>query len=272
MMTIAYQGAPGAYHEAAARVVFPGQDLLPCPTFPQVFAALNDGRADRALIAVENIIAGRVADVHTLLPRSSLHIVGEYFHPIAHHLLAVPGAQLADVKTALSQEVALHQCRGFLTQHAIALEAYHDTAAAAAEVARRGDKSVAAIASSRAGEIYGLHSVAANIADNPNNVTRFLVLAREAIIPVPTVPCITTLVFELRSVPAALYKALGGFATNGINLTKIESYLAADDFTSAQFYVDIEAHPETEACQHALDELRFFTTRLDILGTYPKAR
>lgn len=279
-LKIAYQGAAGAYHETAAAALFPQATLLPCPTFQQAFAALTAGTADRAVLAVENIIAGRVADVHALLPiilpQSSLHIVGEYFLPISHHLLAAPTASLASIKTVLSQEVALHQCRKFLAEHHLTSAVYHDTAAAAAEVARlwqeSGDNSIAAIASARAGTLYGLQSLATNIADNPHNTTRFLVLAAEPMRPPVTVPSITTLVFTLRNIPAALYKALGGFATNGINLTKIESYLAADDFISAQFYVDAAAHIDAPAMQNALDELRFFCTSLHILGVYPAAR
>ena len=272
MTVISYQGEPGAYMEAATLALFPQGQPLPCPTFAAAFAALTDGRADRAVIAVENRIAGRVADVHTLLPNSGLHIVGEIFFPIEHHLLALPGATLSDIKSAHSHVQALAQCRGFLTKHGIEAVDCGDTAGGARLISESGDKTKAAIASSRAGDMYGLQSLAANIADNPKNMTRFLVLSRTPEVPTPAVRCITTIVFELRSVPAALYKALGGFATNGINLTKIESYLSPEDFTSAQFYVDIEAHPETEACQHALDELRFFTTHLDILGTYPANR
>lgn len=271
MTTVAYQGEPGSYSDASVTALFGAAQRLPCATFAAAFAAVKDGSADRAVIPVENRVAGRVADVHHLLRETRLHIVGEHFQPVAHCLLGVPGATMADIKTVLSHEQALAQVRLFLAKHALLPAVYFDTAGAAAEVARRNDKSVAAVASNRAGELYGLNTLAANIADNPANATRFLVLARTPQIPTPAIACITTLVFSLRSVPAALYKALGGFATNGVNLTKIESYLSPEDFTSAEFYVDIEGHPETEACQHALDELRFFTTRLDILGTYPAA-
>lgn len=269
--TIAFQGVPGAYSEAATRALYPAARTLPCPTFEDAFGSVRTGDADLAMIPVENLIAGRVADVHALLPDSGLSIIGEHFQPIEHHLLALPGSHLADIKLVISHIQGLSQCRQFLAQHQIASEVFGDTAGAAEEVAKRGDKTLAAIASARAGEIYGLQSIAANIADHPQNMTRFLVLALEAITPPLDIPAMTSLIFTSRSVPAALYKALGGFATNGINLTKIESYVSDEDFTSAKFYIDVEAHRESAAMKNALEELAFFAPQIQILGTYPQA-
>ncbi|MGE3770383.1 MAG: prephenate dehydratase [Bdellovibrionales bacterium] len=271
-MKVSFQGQPGAYSEAALLHLFPQAEPLPCPSFAEAFAAVQTGAADRAVIPVENRIAGRVADVHSLLPGSGLHIVGEHYEPIDHHLLAVPGATLEGIGTALSHEQALTQVRGFLTKHNITPVVFHDTAGGAAEVALRGNPTIAAVASARAGAAYGLITLATGISDNPANMTRFLVLSRTPDVPAVGAPVITSLEFTLRSIPAALYKALGGFATSGINLTKIESYLSEKDFTSASFYIDIEAHPGEDRTQHALDELRFFTSDIRILGTYPQGK
>jgi len=266
---IAFQGAPGANSDLACRAVFSDYETLPFLAFEDAFAAVREGRADLAMIPIENSVAGRVADVHHLLPEGGLHIIGEHYQPIAHHLLAVPGAKLANIKQAWSQDQGLSQCRDYLRGHKIRAVPKADTAAAAAEVAKLGDKTVAAIASELAGKIYGLKSLAVDIADRKDNTTRFLILAKKAKMPKPGTPCVTTLVFRVRSIPAALYKALGGFATNSINITKIESYLVDGHFSRAQFRLDIEAHPADTPMRHALEELTFFAHEVKILGTYP---
>ncbi len=267
---IAFQGAPGAYSDLACRAVAPDYETLPCLAFEDAFAAVQDGRVELAMMPIENSVAGRVADVHHLLPRSGLHIIGEHYQPVEHHLLVVPGAKLEDVKKVHSHVQALAQCRVWLRARNLQPVIKADTAGSAEEVAKLGDKSIAAIASELAGKIYGLESLAADIADLRNNTTRFLVLSRD---PKPAPcgqgPCITTLIFRVRSVPAALYKALGGFATNGVNIIKLESYMVDGKFTAAQFYVDVEGHPEETPMKNALEELAFFAQEVTVLGTYP---
>jgi prephenate dehydratase len=266
---IAFQGEPGAYSDLACRAVFPDYETVPKPTFEDVFAAVHEGRADAAMLPVENSIAGRVADNHHLLPKGGLHIVAEHYQPVVHHLLARPGAKLENIKEAHSHVQALSQCREWLRSRNIKPVIRPDTAGAAAEVSKAGDKSIAAVASELAGKIYGLQSLAADIADLKNNTTRFLILTKAATRPATGKPAITTLVFRVRSVPAALYKALGGFASNGINITKLESYMVDGSFTAAQFYLDAEGHPDEIAMRHALDELGFFAEEVKILGVYP---
>ncbi len=268
--TIAFQGRPGAYSDLACRAVFPGWETLACDSFEDAFAAAREGKAELAMIPIENSTVGRVADIHHLLPQGGLHIIAEHYQPVEHHLLALPGTKLADIKTARSHVQALGQTREFLKKHGIKPEIASDTAGAASELKARGDKNVAAIASRLAGEIYGLESLAGNIADQQGNTTRFLIMAREGKMPAHKAgPCVTSLVFRVRSVPAALYKALGGFATNGINITKLESYMVDNKFTAAQFYADLEAHPDDTGFRHAIDELKFFAEELKLLGTYP---
>jgi prephenate dehydratase len=268
--TIAFQGEPGAYSDLACRAVYPEDKTLPCLSFDDAFAAAQDGRADLAMIAVENSIAGRVADVHHLLPQGGLSIIGEHYQPVVHHLLALPGAKLSDIREAHSHVMALAQSRAFLREKNIKPVVHTDTAGAAADIAKRGDKSMAAIASELAGKIYGLQSLAADIATLRNNTTRFLVLSKKDIKrEAGKGEYITTLVFRVRSIPASLYKALGGFATNGINITKLESYLVDGNFTAAQFYLDAEGHPDDTGFRHALEELNFFAHEVKILGTYP---
>jgi prephenate dehydratase len=277
MTKIAFQGAFGANSDMACRAVFAACETLPCFGFEDAFAAAREGRADLAMIPVENSVAGRVADVHHLLPEGGLHIVGEHYQPIQHHLLAVRGAKLSDITRVESHVQALAQCRKWLRAHNMQPVIHADTAGAAEDIAKRGDKTVAAIASCLAGEIYGLESLATDIADviadggtnGPKNTTRFLILSRDPATPPPGSACVTTLVFRVRSVPAALYKALGGFATNGVNITKLESYLVGGSFTAAQFYVDVEAHPQDAALRLALEELAFFAHEVKILGIYP---
>ena len=267
---IAFQGAPGAYSDLACREVFPALTTLPCDSFEEVIATVRDGRAGLAMLPVENSVAGRVADIHHLLPDSGLHIIAEHFQRVQHHLLAPKGATLKGLKRVRSHIHALSQCRALIRELGLKPVVAADTAGAAAEIAERGDKSEAAIASGLAGEIYGLVSLKQNIEDAAHNTTRFLVMAREPR-PAPRDGSlvITSFVFRVRNVPAALYKAMGGFATNGVNMTKLESYMLGGRFTATQFYADVEGHPEDRPLHLALDELRFFSREVKILGTYP---
>ncbi len=267
--TIAFQGVPGAYADLACRSVYPAMDTLSCGSFEDCFTAVRERQAKYAMIPVENSIAGRVADIHHLLPEGELFIIGEHYQRVLHHLLVLPGTKLEQLKTARSHVQALAQCRKYLARLGIAPVVCADTAGGAREVALGGDPSVCGVASSLAGQIYGLESLAADIADLPDNTTRFLVLAREPQTPRLGDFCMTSLLFKVRSVPAALYKALGGFATCGVNLTKIESYLVGGKFDAAQFYIDVEGHPDERPLQLALEELRFFASEVKILGTYP---
>jgi prephenate dehydratase len=267
---IAFQGAPGAYGDLACREAYPELQSLPCPSFEDAFAAVRESRTALGMIAVENSIAGRVADIHHLLPGSGLHIIGEHFQRVNHHLLAPKGATLATLKTVHSHVHALSQCRKTIRELKLKPIVHPDTAGAAADVAHREDPSEAAIASSLAGEIYGLTSLKADIEDAAHNTTRFLVMAREPVDPgSASGPVITSFLFRVRSVPAALYKALGGFATNGVNITKLESYIIDGAFTVAQFYADIEGHPDQRPVRLALEELGFFSREVRILGVYP---
>lgn len=268
-MRIAYQGVAGAYSHIASMTVYPGQEYLPSDTFEKAMKLVSEGEADLAMIPVENSNAGRVSDVHFLLPQTGLHIIGEFFLPINHQLLGLPGTKLADVKSASSHPQALAQCSEFLKRHGIKPTARIDTALSCQDVLKFQDKSIAAIASKLAGEIYGLDVVAPNIENARNNTTRFLIMARE-----PEIPeddggeFITSFIFKAKNIPAALYKALGGFATNGINITKLESYLLEGKFVSAQFYAEIESHPSRKAFHNAFDELKFFSESIHVLGTY----
>ena len=266
---IAFQGAPGAYSHVACLDAYPAMQPLPCQTFEDAFAAVREGRARYAMIPIDNSLAGRVADVHHLMPYAGLHIIAEQFERISHHLLAVKGATLDSIKAVESHVHALGQCRNLIRQLGLQAIIGADTAGAAAALAKSGDRSRAAIASALAGEIYGLETLKAGIEDAPHNTTRFLVLARDAVEPSPNLPCVTSFVFRVRNVPAALYKALGGFATNGVNITKLESYLVAGEFVAAQFYVDVEAHPASRGLRLALEELAFFSHEVRILGIYP---
>ena len=267
--TIAFQGAPGAYSDMACRAVFPDWTTLPCPDFEGAFAALAEARAERAMIPIENSSAGRVADIHHLLPGSGLHIVGEHFQKVEHQLLAPQGATLETIHTVHSHVQALGQCRNFLRARGFRPEVHADTAGAAAEVAERGDPGHAAVASALAGSLYGLQTLLPDVHDLKHNTTRFVVMAREPIDhPRESGPTITSFVFRVRSVPAALYKALGGFATNGVNITKLESYIIDGSFRVAQFYADVEGHPEDRLVRLALEELAFFSREVRILGVY----
>lgn len=266
---IAFQGELGAYGHQACRMAAPEFEPLPCPTFEETIAAVQNGAASRAMLPVENTTYGRVADIHRLLPQSGLHIVAEAFVRVHINLLGVPGATLEDVKTAQSHLVLLPQCRGFLDSHGIQGQVTTDNARAAREVAEAADPSVAALASELAAEIYGLDVLARHIEDEGYNTTRFLLMAPEADMTRRGDKMMTSFVFEVRNIPAALYKALGGFATNGINMTKLESYMVGGAFTATQFYADIEGHPDDRAVQLAMEELGFFTSTRRILGTYP---
>ncbi len=269
---IAFQGELGAFSHAAALALYPADQPVPCVTFEQTIAAVQDGDADFAVVPVENTLYGRISDIHHILPESGLNIIAEYFLPIRMNLLGVPGAQIGDVRSVQSLSVALGQCRNFIREHGFETINSVDTAGSAREVAERGDPSRAAIASAIAGEIYGLNILASNIEDAAHNTTRFLVMARESRMPAPDGDRIkTTFVFRVRNVPAALYKAMGGFATNSVNMLKLESYMIGGSFTATQFYADIVGHPEDENVRLAFEELGFFTDYFRILGVYPAA-
>jgi len=268
--TIAFQGEPGAYGDLACRTAYPAMATLPCDTFEDTFAAVHEHRAALAMIPIDNSVAGRVADIHHLLPESGLHIIGEHFQRVVHHLLAPKGATIEGLKTVHSHVHALPQCRKLINELRLKAVVHADTAGAAADVAKRGDMTQAAIASELAGQIYGLVSLRADVADNAQNTTRFVVMRREAFDPDPQAgPVLTSFVFRVRSVPAALYKALGGFATNGVNIVKLESYMIDAWFTVAQFYAEIEGHPDNRSVRLALEELGFFSREVRILGVYP---
>ena len=269
---VAFQGAPGAYSHLATKQVFPNGLALPCFSFDEAFEAVESGRADHAVIPIENSYAGRVAEIHFLLPASKLHIVGEHFLRVRHSLLALKGTSLSDVRRAISHPQALSQTRKWCAERGINQVPYADTAGAAALVAERQERDLAAVASSFAGQIYGLEVLKEGIEDVEHNTTRFVVLAREPVKPEPNSgPLMTTIFFEVRNVPAALFKALGGFATNGVNITKLESYQQQGTFTASEFFADFEGSPDDPAVQLALEELAFHSKQLRIFGTYPQA-
>lgn len=266
---IAFQGQAGAYSHMACLQAYPEMTPLPCYAFEDAFGAVREGRARYGMIPVDNSVAGRVADVHHLLPRGGLHIIGEHYLRVNHHLLGVPGASLDQLEVIESHVHALGQCRDFIKAHGLKARVVADTAGAAADVAARADPSVAAIASRLAAEIHGLAILRSDIEDAEHNTTRFLVLAREARYPGPSDGmCITTFTFRVRNRPAALYKALGGFATNGVNMVKLESYLE-NGFTQAYFQADIVGHPAHDNVRLAFEELRFFSHNVEVLGVYP---
>jgi len=267
--TIAYQGAPGANSDLACRSVFPDMTTLPCASFEDAFAAVHEGKAKLAMIPVENSVAGRVADIHHLLPHGGLHIIGEHYQRVVHCLVAPQGATMDRLSEVHSHIQALSQCRNYLRERGLKPVNNADTAGAAADVARWSDPTKAAISSDLAAEIYGLQVLAKGIEDAAHNTTRFLILAREPSVPERGTDSVTTFVFRVRSRPAALYKALGGFATNGVNITKLESYLVDGRFTAAQFYIDVEGHPEERSLRLAMEELGFFASEVKFLGVYP---
>lgn len=270
---IAIQGELGSYSHEACRMARPNLDVLPCRTFEQAIEAVKTGEADQAMLPVENSTYGRVADIHRLLPYSGLHIVDEAFVRVHINVLGLPGAELSQIKEAYSHLVLLPQCAGFLKEREIIGRVSPDNARAARDVAERGDPSVAALASELAGEIYGLQVLARHIEDNGDNTTRFLIMDPEANYERRGQHgMITSFVFQVRNIPSALYKAMGGFATNGINMVKLESYMVDGSFTATQFYADIEGHPDDPNVQLAMDELRYFTSHLEILGVFPASK
>ncbi len=267
---VVFQGLPGAYSHLACRHRFPGMNAVPMAAFEDTFAAVRDGKAKYAMTPIENSVAGRVADIHRLMPESGLHIVNEHFMRVNHHLLAVKGATLKSIRVVRSHVHALSQCRKAIRRLGLEPIVHADTAGAAKELAEHGGKAEAAIASALAGKIYWLKSLRANIEDADHNTTRFLVLAKR---PVRRKrgegPLITSFIFRVRNVPAALFKAMGGFATNNVNMTKLESYMVGGSFDATQFYADVEGHPDDRSLKLALEELAFFTREVRILGTYP---
>ena len=269
MLKIAYQGVAGAYSHIACTKLFPKQEYIACDTFEIAMELVNNGLADKAVIPVENSNAGRVSDVHFLLPKAGLYIVGEYFMRIEHQLLAVKGAKLENIVSAASHPQALAQCSDFLKAHNIKAVSRIDTAKSCEKIALEQDLSKAAIASKLAAEIYGLDILASNIENANNNTTRFLIMQKKESIPEDDgAKFITSIVFTTKHIPAALYKVLGGFATNGINISKLESYLLNGKFFSAQFYIEVEQHINSKALQYALSELKFFSEEYHILGCY----
>jgi len=267
---ISFQGEPGAYSHQACHEAMPDYEAVPCATFEDAIEALRNGATDLAMLPIENSTYGRVADIHHLLPDSGLHIVAEAFVRVHINLLVVPGTKISDVKSAMSHTVLLGQCRAFLAENGIKPVIGADTAGSAKHIAELGVPAEAALASELAGEIYGLEPIARHIEDQANNTTRFLVMSR-----VPDAnrrgdeKMMTTFVFRVRNIPAALYKAMGGFATNGVNMVKLESYMVDGSFAATQFYADIEGHPDDANVKRALEELDYFTSYLKILGVYP---
>lgn len=268
---IAFQGELGAYSHQACVETRPDHEVLPCRTFEDVIDAVKAGQADLAMLPVENTTYGRVADIHRLLPESGLHIIDEAFVRVHINLLGVKGADLSDITQAFSHLVLLPQCGAFLKKHGIQGRISPDNARAAREVAEAGLPTQAALASELAADVYGLDVLARHIEDNDHNTTRFLVMSREPDTSRRSDAMMTTFVFRVRNIPAALYKAMGGFATNGVNMTKLESYMVDGSFTATQFYADIDGHPEDRLVKLALEELEYFTDMLHILGTYPAA-
>jgi prephenate dehydratase len=271
-LRVSYQGEAGAYSHMAAREVFPQCEPVACPTFEDALATVKSGEVAYAMIPIENSVAGRVADIHHLLPNAGLYVVGEHFLRVRHQLLAAKGATLATVKRALSHVQALGQCRLTLRKLGITPVPEADTAGSARMVAERRDPTLAAIANRLAAEVYGLEILMSDIEDEAHNTTRFVILAAEPDDAEPGAgPCVTTFIFRVRNVPAALYKALGGFATNGVNMTKLESYQLDGSFRATLFYADIEGHPSDEPVRLALEELSFFSSEVKLLGTYPES-
>ena len=269
-LKIAFQGEPGANSHIAIVEAYPDAEPLPCATFEDALAAISSGEADLGMIPIENSVAGRVADIHHLLPASGLFIVGEWFLPVRHQLMAIKGTKLPDIKTVESHVHALGQCRRIIRKLGIKPIVAADTAGSARDVSERKDKSVAAIASRLAADIYGLDILAEDVEDEAHNTTRFVVLARQQKWAAQgSAPLVTTFVFRVRNLPAALYKALGGFATNGVNMTKLESYMVDGEFSATQFYADVDGHPDDKGLAFALEELKFFSREFRIVGVYP---
>ncbi len=269
--SIAFQGDLGAYSHEACRKTYPDHKVVPCRTFEDVVESVRLGESDLAMLPVENSIYGRVADIHRLLPSSGLNIVNEAFVRVRINLMAVDGARLEDIKEAFSHLVLLPQCATFLRDHGIQGRISSDNARAAREVAERGLTHEAALASELAAEVYGLNILARNIEDAEHNTTRFVIMAREPDLSIRgSGKMITSFVFRVRNIPAALYKAMGGFATNGVNMTKLESYMVDGSFMATQFFADIEGHPDDRNVQLAMEELEYFTSEVKLLGVYPE--
>ncbi len=267
---ISFQGEPGANSHTACSEACPDWAVLPCPTFEDAFAAVDEGQAGLAMIPIENSIAGRVADIHHLLPASGLHIVGEHFLPIHFHLMALPEADLGTIKSVYSHVHALGQCRKIIRKLGLKAHVAGDTAGSARQVAEWGDPTRASLAPRMAADIYGLKVLAEDVEDEAHNTTRFVILSKTPKwAPAGQGPTVTSFVFRVRNLPAALYKALGGFATNGINMTKLESYMLEGAFKATQFYAEVDGHPEDANLKRALEELEFFSRELRILGVYP---
>lgn len=270
---IAFQGEPGANSDIACREAYPQMTPLPCPSFEDAFAAVTEGAATLGMIPIENSIAGRVADIHHFLPNSGLHIIGEYFLPIHFHLMAPKGATRQSIKSVYSHVHALGQCRRVTRELGLAAHTAGDTAGAAREVAEWNDRSRAALAPPLAASIYGLDVLAEDVEDEPHNTTRFVILSKAPQwVAESHAPTVTTFIFRVRNVPAALYKALGGFATNGVNMTKLESYMVDGEFAATRFLADVDGHPDQPALARALEELRFFSKEVSILGVYPASK
>lgn len=270
MKSIVFQGEPGANSHIACHEAYPDCEAVPCATFEDAFAAVHDAKAELAMIPIENSVAGRVADIHHLMPESGLHIIGEFFLPISHQLVAPRGATLETLKTVQSHVMALGQCRETLRNLGLKAVVGPDTAGSAREIAEANDITQGALASDLAAEIYGLDILKANVEDHAHNTTRFVIMSREdRRASANNGLVVTTFVFKVRNVPAALYKAMGGFATNGVNMTKLESYQLDGQFFATQFYADVEGHPDERPLALALEELAFFSTELKILGVYP---
>jgi prephenate dehydratase len=267
---IAYQGEPGSNSHLACQEAHPEAEAVPCASFEDCFAAVENGDADLAMIPIDNSLAGRVADIHHFLPASPLHIVGEHFLRIRFALLGVPGATLDDVRAVHSHVHALGQCRKVIREHGLVPVISGDTAGAAREVKEAGDPTQAAISPPLAADIYGLEVLLDDVEDEDHNTTRFVVLSRDFVqAPADDGPVVTTFVFNVRNLPAALYKALGGFATNGVNMTKLESYMVGGEFTATQFLAEVDGHPADTGVRRALEELAFFTTEVKVMGVYP---
>jgi prephenate dehydratase len=267
---ISFQGEPGANSHLACEQAFPEMEPMPCPTFEDAFAAVQEGTAALAMIPIENSIAGRVADIHHLLPTSGLNIIGEHFLPIHFHLMAIPGASLSTIKDVYSHVHAIGQCRKIIRKLGLKAHVAGDTAGSARQVSEWKDVTKASLAPRLAAPIYGLNILAEDVEDEAHNTTRFVVLSKKPkVSPRNGTPLVTSFVFRVRNVPAALYKAMGGFATNGVNMSKLESYMVEGQFTATQFYAEVDGHPDDPGLKHALEELTFFSKELRIIGVYP---
>ncbi len=270
---ISFQGAKGANSEIAIRDVYPGWEAVACDTFEDAFKALKDGDVELAMIPIENTLAGRVADIHHILPSSGAYIVGEYFLPIRFDLMVLPGVKIEEIDTVFSHVHGLGQCRNIIREHGWKAIVGGDTAGSAKMVSEKGERNIAALAPALAAEIYGLETLAESVEDADHNTTRFVVLSNEENWAERNgKEVITTFLFQVRNIPAALYKAMGGFATNGINMTKLESYQLGGAFTATQFYADVVGHPDDENLKLAFEELEFFTDEFRILGVYPSTK